>query len=220
MSLKYQVVTQTIKGLTHLLCQVDAGQLSKVPTHGPLLVICNHINFIEVPLLYTHLLPRPVTGFAKSETWDNYWMAALFNLWGAIPLRRDEADVAALRQGLSALEQGKILVITPEGTRSGHGRLQKGRPGVVTLAALSGAPVLPLVYWGGEEIYTNMRRLRRTPFHIRVGDPFRVTIPGSRVTREVRQDVTDEMMYRLAALLPPNYRGEYANPPDKFFYLL
>jgi 1-acyl-sn-glycerol-3-phosphate acyltransferase len=120
-------------------------------------------------------------------------------------------DKKALQQGLEALAQEKIVAITPEGTRSGTGRLQRGHPGIVTLALHSGAPLLPLVYYGGETIHSNLRRLRRTDFHIKVGQLFMLDPLGQRITREIRQHITDEIMCQLAALLPPAYRGAYTD---------
>ncbi len=219
MSLAFTLVASSLKGITGLLCQVEQDQLQKIPSRGPLILVCNHINFLETPLIFTHLLPRPVTGFAKVETWDNPMLAALFNLFEAIPLHRGEADMAALKQGFKALEQGKILAIAPEGTRSGHGRLQKGHPGVVMMALHAQVPLLPLVYWGGETLYHNIRRLRRTPFHIRVGSLYRLDAGGEPVTREVRQAMTDELMGQLAYLLPEAYRGVYADCPPTAHYL-
>ena len=211
MTLTYQVVTSTLKGLTRLLCRVDDAQLERVPAQGPLIIVANHVNFLEAPLIYTHLQPRPVTGFAKAETWENPVLGALFSLGRAIPLRRGEADIAALRQALKALEAGQILAITPEGTRSGHGRLQPGHPGVVLLALRSGAPLLPVVYHGGELFWRNLSRLRRTDFHIVVGQPFYLDADGVKVTHQVRQQMVDEIMYQVAALLPPAYRGVYSD---------
>lgn len=211
MTLAFWAVTNTIKGLTRMLCRIDDESLDRVPLHGPLILVCNHINFLEVPLVFTHLQPRPVTGFAKSETWDSPFLGRLFDLWGAIPLKRGEADLGALRQGLQALEDGRIVAISPEGTRSGDGRLRKGYPGVVPLALRSGAPLLPLVYYGGENLQHNLRKLRRTNFHIKIGRQFHLDVRGVKITRDVRQEITDEIMYQLAALLPPKYRGVYAN---------
>lgn len=211
MAIAARVVNTTLKGLTRAICRVDDSQLVHVPEQGPLIIVGNHVNFLEVPLLFTHLQPRPVTGFAKAETWDNPAMAVLFDLWGAIPLRRGEADVEALRRGLEALGKGQILAVAPEGTRSGDGRLGRGHPGVVLLALRSGAPLLPVVYHGGESLRRNLASLKRTDFHIAVGSPFRLEAGGGRVTREMRQAMTDEIMYQLAALLPPDYRGCYAD---------
>jgi 1-acyl-sn-glycerol-3-phosphate acyltransferase len=206
-----RIVNTTIKGLTRTLCKVDDSQLGRVPERGPLILVANHVNFLEVPLVLTHLQPRPVTGFAKAETWDNPAMAWLFNRWKAIPLRRGEPDVEAIRKGLEVLAEGGILAVAPEGTRSGDGRLQRGQPGVVTLALRSGAPLLPMAYFGGESLRHNLRRMRRTEFRIRIGSPFLVDPNGCRVNREVRQRITDEIMYQVAALLPDNYRGQYSD---------
>jgi len=211
MTLTKRVVDSTISGLLRLLCRVYKDQLEKVPTRGPLILLTNHINFLEIPVLHTHLRPRPMTGLAKAESWDNFIIGFLFNLWGAIPIRRGEADMRALRQGLAALKEGYILAIAPEGTRSGHGRLQRGHPGVAMMALQSGAPLLPLVFYGGEKFKRNLSRLRRTPFHIVVGQPFHLHTDGVKVRREIRRQMTDEVMYQLAALLPPAYRGHYAN---------
>jgi 1-acyl-sn-glycerol-3-phosphate acyltransferase len=211
MTLRTRLVNGTIRGLTRLLCRVDDAELARVPDRGPLILVANHINFLEVPLVYTHLQPRPVTGFAKAETWDNPAMAALFDLWEAIPLQRGEADHAAMRRALAALKDGKILAVAPEGTRSGDGRLQRGQGGVVMLALVSGAPLLPIAYFGSERLRGNMARLRRTDFHIAVGTTFFLDPQGAKVTRELRHQMADEVMFQLAALLPPLYRGSYAN---------
>ena len=211
MSIATYMVNTTIKRLTRLLCLVEDGQLGRIPTRGPLIMVSNHVNFLDVPLLYTHLLPRPITGFAKAETWDNPAMAYLFNLWQAIPLRRGIPDRKALQRGLEVLKEGKILAIAPEGTRSGHGRLGRGHPGVTMLALQSGAPLLPVVYYGGERFNRNLTRFQRTEFHIVVGNSFYLHAVEERPTRLIRQQMTDEIMYQLAALLPPDYRGYYSD---------
>jgi 1-acyl-sn-glycerol-3-phosphate acyltransferase len=207
----FWLVNTAAKVGTSVMCRIDAPDLYKVPKSGPLIVYSNHTGSIEVPLLYAHLQPRPVTGIAKVETWDGWFMRYLFNLWGAIPIRRGEADMEAMRKSLEALEQGYILAIAPEGTRSKSGVLIKAYPGIVTLALRSSAPLLPVVHWGGERFSKNFKSLKRTDFYIRVGEPFKLDPGNERVTREVRQKMVDEMMYRLAALLPERYRGAYAD---------
>jgi 1-acyl-sn-glycerol-3-phosphate acyltransferase len=205
------LVNTTLKGLTGVICRVDDAQLTRVPHRGPLIVVANHINFLDAPVLFSRVHPRRVTGFAKAETWQNPTLGLLFDMWKTIPLERGEADVGAFREGLAALQDGAILAVTPEGTRSGHGRLQRGRPGVVLLALRSGAPILPLVYYGSERFHYNVRRLRRTDFRIVVGQPFYLDARGTKVTQTVRHAMTKEMMYQIAGLLPPDYRGVYAD---------
>ncbi len=212
MTLTYRVVTSSIKSLTRLLCRIDDAQLARVPARGPLIIAINHVNFLEPPIFYTHLHPRPLTGFVKAENLEHpFFGPLLLGLWGGIPIRRGEVDMAAFRQALAALEEGRILAMAPEGTRSGDGHLQQGRPGIALLALRSGAPVLPIVCHGGESFWDNLPRLRRTDFHIVVGQPFYLDAGGVKVTRQVRQQIADEVMYQIAALLPPPYRGVYSD---------
>jgi 1-acyl-sn-glycerol-3-phosphate acyltransferase len=210
-SFRRRFVTSALKFLTGILCRVHDEQVAKVPHKGPLIVISNHVNFLDVPLVFPRLMPRPLTGFVKAETWDNPFLRWLFTLWDAIPIRRGEVDRQALRQALSVLKAGGLMGVAAEGTRSGDGKLQKGRSGVVMLALLSGAPMLPLVFYGAENYQRNLKRLRRNDFHIVVGDPFFLLAEGTRERRQVRDQMVDEIMYQLAALLPEQYRGVYAN---------
>jgi 1-acyl-sn-glycerol-3-phosphate acyltransferase len=205
------VVYSPIRALSRTLCRVHDAEMAKIPHTGPLLLVANHVNFLDVPLFFTHLMPRSVTGFAKVETWNNPALGFFFTLGGAIPIRRGAVDRTAIGRAREVLRAGKILAIAPEGTRSGDGRLQKARTGVSVLALDSGAPVIPVAYYGGEKFRSNIFRLKRTDFHFRVGPPFRVRMEGGRLTREVRGQITAEIMYRLAALLPPEYRGYYAD---------
>jgi len=211
LNLDYWVAMYTARGLTSLLCRIDDRSLKQVPLQGPLIVVCNHVNALELPVVFPRLHPRLITGFAKSETWDNPILGPLFNIWDVIPIQRGQPDITALRHGLRVLDQGKILAITPEGTRSGNGRMQQGHPGIVTLGLHSGAPILPLVYYGGESFYRNIRRLRRTDFRVRVGQPFRIASPRGRINAEMRRKITDEIMFQMAILLPPEYRGVYSD---------
>jgi len=210
MTLAFRLVNFSIKGLTRIACQVDDAQLELVPQKGPLILAINHINSIEVPLMFTHMQPRPLTGFAKIETWDALWSRMLFNLWEAIPIRRGGIDNQAFQRGQQALAAGKILAVAPEGTRSKNGKLQKGYPGIVLLALRSGAPIQPVVYYGGESVWHNLRHLKRTDFHIMVGNPFSLK-PEVSLSRDVREQITAEVMYQMAALLPPTYRGIYSD---------
>jgi 1-acyl-sn-glycerol-3-phosphate acyltransferase len=194
-----------------IMCRIDKQELDKVPAIGPLIAYANHIGMVEVPILFTELLPRPVTGIAKIESWDNWFLNWIFNLWDAIPIRRGEADMEAMRQMLEALEKGYIVGLSPEGTRSKTSSLQRAFPGVVILALKSGSPIIPIAHWGGENFRNNLKHLKRTDFHIRCGRMVFLDAHGGRVTKEIRQQMVDELMYQIAMLLPSEYRGAYSN---------
>jgi len=210
MTFRQQLTNSALHGLTSLMCRVDAAQLERMPEQGPLILVANHVNFLEIPVLYTRLGTRPVVAFTKAETWDSLLIRCLFDLSRAIPVRRGEADTTAFRRAAKVLEIGHILAVAPEGTRSGDGCLQRGHPGVVMLALRTRAPLLPMAYYGGERLRHNLPRLKRTDFRVVVGQPFYLHAEG-KVTRETRQQIADEIMYQLAALLPPAYRGHYSN---------
>lgn len=194
-----------------LVYRIEKKALTAVPSQGPLILIGNHTGQVEAPLFYSELYPRRLAGLAKIENWENPFLSVIFRIWESIPVRRGEGDAQAIKRSLAALERGYILAVAPEGTRSRTGGLGRGQPGVALLALHSGAAILPLVHWGSENIGQNIRHLRRTDFHIRIGKPFRLKADGERVTREVRQKMADEIMYQMAGLLPPEYRGLYTD---------
>ncbi|MBN1265176.1 MAG: 1-acyl-sn-glycerol-3-phosphate acyltransferase [Anaerolineales bacterium] len=211
MTLTEKLVNILIRAITGTVCKVNTSQLNRVPMQGPLIMACNHVNFLEAPILYTRLQPRPVTGFSKIESWDKWWMAKLFDLWDIIPIKRFTADSQAIRRGLAALEQNVFLAVAPEGTRSGNGVMQQAYPGVVLMALHSGAPIQPVAFHGAENFWDNMKKLRRTEFNIEVGRPFYVKPNSEKPDRNVRARILDEIMYQIAALLPEQYRGVYTD---------
>jgi 1-acyl-sn-glycerol-3-phosphate acyltransferase len=200
-----------VKVGTAITCKIDREDLKRVPARGPLILAVNHIGSLEVPLLVAYLQPRQMIGLAKIETWDNKFMGWIFNMWDSIPIRRGEVDLQAMRKSLNTLADGKILAIAPEGTRSYDGKLARGYPGITAIALRSGAPILPLAHWGSEDFSRNIKKGKRTDFHIRLGKPFTLDVKGKKVNAEFRQQMADEIMYQIAMLMPEKYRGQYAN---------
>jgi 1-acyl-sn-glycerol-3-phosphate acyltransferase len=211
MSLGHDLAIAFIRSVIFLLCRVDDAQLERIPTKGPLILVVNHVNFLDVPVLLSHLPPRSVSALVKADNWDHFFARKFFEFANSIPIRRGAIDMEAFRLAKTALKEERIVAIAPEGTRSNNGRLQKGRTGLVLLALRSGAPLQPMVYYGGENFRKNIKRLRRTDFKIVTGSPFRLNPERAGLERSAREKITNEIMYQLAALLPPAYRGVYAD---------
>jgi 1-acyl-sn-glycerol-3-phosphate acyltransferase len=204
------VIGPFVRGILEILCRIDCAELAKLPRKGPLIVVTNHINFLEAPLLYSLIYPKDISGFAKSDTWRNPFMALLASTWECVPVARGTNDMSSMRLALEALGRGKMLNVMPEGTRSHDGKLRRGHPGVVAMALRSGAPIVPVAHYGGEDFWRNLRLGRRTDVHFRVGESYRLRKPQPGTARSSRQEAADEIMLSLAHLLPPEYRGDYA----------
>ncbi len=209
MNLSHTLVVVTFKALTSLVSYLDVAELARVPPHGPLIIYTNHVNLLEIPVIYTRLQPRKVHGMIAAERWNIPVLSWMLDVTETIPLHRGEADIDAIHQALKALKRGAIIIISPEGTRSHDGFLQPAHPGVVLLALHSHATLLPVAYYGAESWKEKLAHLKRIDFHLRVGRPFHLDDKGARVTRAAREQIMDEMMFQLAQILPPQYRGYY-----------
>jgi 1-acyl-sn-glycerol-3-phosphate acyltransferase len=214
------IVNWVLRSFFGILCRLDTSDLKNVPVNGPLILIANHVNFLEVPVIRASLHPRDVLALTKVQSYDNPLFKFLFDTWGGIPIERGTVDRAALDACINGLAEGKILAVAPEGTRSGNGKLLPGKPGIVLLAVRSSAPLLPVSCWGGENFWDNLKKFRRTPFHVRVGQPFVVDTHGESMSKDVRQCIADEIMFKLAALLPERYHGVYPYPEGKVYRYL
>ena len=190
----------------------DVVGRENIPRKGPLIMTANHFSVGDPPLL-TGMFPRRIVWMAKQELFDFPVVGKLYNMGGFIPVRRFEGDLRAIRRSQEALRRGNVLGMFPEGTRSG-GRLGRGEPGTALIALRTGAPVLPVAIWGTEHVKLPRDLLRRTHAHVRFGQTYRLPQPR-RITREDISAGTDEIMRRIAELLPPKYRGEYADPEPR-----
>lgn len=198
-----------LRFLLRIACRLDMKELDRLPRKGPAVFIMNHINFLEAPLFGSFLYPRPLAAMSKKENSSHPVISYFARLWNAIPVDRGAAAGEAFRACDRWLARGGILGLAPEGTRSGDGVLRPGKAGVALIAHRAGVPVWPIAHWGGESFWSNLKRLRRTRVNVRVGRPFFIEPEGG-MTRSNRQEVADEIMARIAELMPARYRGAYS----------
>lgn len=211
MNLAGKLVTKIIKGMIDSRCRIDDREFEKIPYKGPAIIIFNHTNFLEVPLIYTHLIPRPVVGLAKAESWKIPLYGFLARQWGAIPIKRGTAAMSSFKKISEVMKQGKILVLSPEGSRNITGILKKAYPGIITMAIQNNVPIIPVAHYGSENFWANMKRFRRTDFTFRVGKPFYIEPGTEKISGNVRKDILFAVMSQLAKILPEEYRGEYSD---------
>jgi 1-acyl-sn-glycerol-3-phosphate acyltransferase len=160
------------------------------------------------------LVPRrDVTGLVAKDYRRNAVYRLLVECGGGMWIQRSSADRAALEAGLAALTHGWVVGISPEGRRSPTGSLIRGKPGSAFLARRSGAPIVPVAFANTDNLTAGWKRFRRPAIEIRVGPPFLLPALVGGTPKERRRADTDRIMCHIAALLPPRYRGVYAEHP-------
>ncbi|MCS6908733.1 MAG: lysophospholipid acyltransferase family protein [Anaerolineales bacterium] len=199
--------------LFHWLTCVEVVGLEKVPLSGGCILASNHLSRLDPPLLFM-LIERDDLTALVADKYKKYplipWLVrVLKGIW----LNREEADFRALKDAIRFLEQGGLLGIAPEGTRSPTKGLLPGKPGVAYLADKTGVPVIPVAISGTEGAIFKILTLRRPKIRVVFGDPVQLPPVERERREEMLQRNTEEILCRIAALLPPEYRGVYADHP-------
>ncbi|MBN2086635.1 MAG: 1-acyl-sn-glycerol-3-phosphate acyltransferase [Anaerolineales bacterium] len=192
------------------LAKIDSVEgLENIPTEGGGIIYMNHTSLIDsvtvVKSVQRNVVPVARFDFGNVPIWGIFP-----KLWGAIPIKRGAVDRGALEQAVQVLKSGELLLYLPEGTR--RPAMGRAKDGMAYLAAQTGVPVIPAAVHGVEGFPSlSPKRWAKPGAQIRFGQPFCFQLPDGKVTREWLRKMTDEAMYRLAALLPPERRGVYAD---------
>lgn len=204
-----------VRVVVDLVARVEIRGRENLLDTGAFIIATNHLGMIDALLLY-YSINRWDVFIPVAEKWEQIpvlrWLGKYLNF---VFIDRFNPDLKAMRIIIGLMEKGYTLVIAPEGTRSRVGSMIEGKPGVSYLAAKLQRPVVPIGLAGTEDgaLFGNLRRLRRSSITINVGRPFTLP-PFSNKDREamLKRD-TDEIMCRIAALIPEKYRGVYADHP-------
>jgi len=197
------------------------GAIDEIPNEGPVILAANHASNLDAVVLGSWLMPRlgrRIHWLGKKELFDwplVGWAAAN---GGVHPVDRGAADVEAFRLAKRILDEGHVLFVFPEGTRSPDGGLQHAQDGVAVLAIRTGAPIVPLAIAGSNRVWPKGQTLPHPGGHVtvRVGQPFRPAdeLPPDTDRRTAKPLVTRMIMDHIAALLPPSQRGVYGSHED------
>lgn len=195
---------------TQFRLRVEGAQ--RAPRRGALLVVSNHLGPSD-PLVIGLRLRRQMHILAKAELFSHPVFGWLLRRAGLVPIRRGASDRDALRAVAHLLEKGRCALVFPEGTYN-YAPATPGmlplRTGAAWLALRTGATILPVGIWGAEYVWVPERgwRLGRRPVvHVRFGEPYSPTPPPGVPLKSALDDVTRDLALRIAALLPPEYRG-------------
>ena len=209
------ILRTIIRLLFNLIAHVEVTGYENLPTEGNFVIATNHLGIVDAPLAF-YALDRWDLFVLVGEKWEkNFFFRWLGKNFNFIYIDRFNPDIKALRKVMTLMDEGNNLVIAPEGTRSRTGALIEGKPGVSYLATRLGQPIVPVAISGTEDkvIFGNLKRLRRSHINLTAGIPFTLP-PLPRKNREAAlKQYTDEIMCRIAAMLPEKYWGIYKEHP-------
>jgi 1-acyl-sn-glycerol-3-phosphate acyltransferase len=194
---------------------IEASGYENLPGKGGFVIATNHLGFLDAPMAY-YALDNWNLFIPVAEKWEENpllkWLGGHLNL---IFVDRFNADLKSMREMIKRMEDGQTLVIAPEGTRARDEKMAQGKPGVAYLASKMGWRIVPVAISGTEDriLKGNLKRLRRTHVKLTAGKSFMLPPFPKQNREQVLQEYTDEIMCRIAAMLPEHNRGYYADHP-------
>jgi 1-acyl-sn-glycerol-3-phosphate acyltransferase len=204
-----------IRRLIDIIARVDIHGYDNIPPSGAFIIATNHLGMIDALMLF-YAIDRWDVFIPTAEKWERIpilkWLGKYLNF---VFIDRFNPDLKAMRKIIGLMEHGDILVIAPEGTRSRVGSMGEGKPGVSYLAVKLNQLIVPVGLAGTEDkvILGNLRHFKRSQITLNAGKPFSLPpLPVKGREAALKED-TDEIMCRIAALIPERYRGVYAENP-------
>ena len=213
--MKQYPLLEPIRFLVKTLTKFTVENQERLPKEGGILVTTNHLSRLDTPILLA-ITDRDdlVAIVAKNYKEKPFFKWILEKVGTMVWMDRTTTDFSAMREAIEKLRNGAMVGIAPEGTRSRESTgLLEGKPGAALMVARTTVPIVPVGIIGSEKINQHFLRLQRPPVIIRIGEPYTL----SEMDRDDRQGwltrSTEEIMCRIAALLPPEYRGFYRDHP-------
>jgi len=204
------------RGIFHLISRVTVSGVENVPQQGAYLIAPNHVSLFDPPLVIAFWPSSPEAAGA-AEIWGRKGQAQLVSWYEVMPVHRHGYDRHLIDTMLGCLKAGRPLMIMPEGSRSHTPGMQRAEPGIAYLIEKTGVPVVPVGVVGTtDDFLEHGLKGKRPHVHMSIGKP--IVLPPIQATGEerrlARQQNADLIMSRIAALLPADYRGVYAQPAE------
>lgn len=188
-------IKSIVRGAIYIWCKVyyraEIIGLENIPKEGPLIFCGNHRTYLDPPLMVA-TAKRDMKFLAKEELYNNKFLAFLGWVFEAIPVKRDEKDVSAIKTSLKFLKSGQCIALFPEGTRNGLEKGEKVKDGVAFFAVRSGAKVVPCGIKGGTK--------ENRKVTITYGMPLDYSEYKRTKDKEKLEEITEEIMDKIIEL--------------------
>jgi 1-acyl-sn-glycerol-3-phosphate acyltransferase len=207
-----------INMIIDLVCDLNVTGLENIPETGGYIIASNHLGRLDALLVYKVIQRKDII-MVVAEKYQKYWFYRLAaKALDAIFVDRHMVDLRSMRKVVKRLQAGEVLAIAPEGTRSKAESLLEGKPGTAYLAEKTQLPVVPVALTGSEDriVKANLKKLRRSRVIVTIGTLFYLQPSPKQKRSENLQNATDEIMVRIALLLPEKYRGVYKAHPKLY----
>jgi 1-acyl-sn-glycerol-3-phosphate acyltransferase len=199
--------------LFYVLAKITITGRDNIPYGKPYMVAINHISLFDPPFV-TSFWPEMLEGMGASDIWKKKGQNILVDWYGGIKVHRGEYDRNVIDVVLNVFDSGYPLIIAPEGGRSHTPGMRRAMPGIAFILERARVPVVPVGVVGTTDDFAKKAfRFKRPSLEMHIGKPFYLPpIDGSgQQRREARQRNADLVMGHIAALLPEEYRGVYAD---------
>lgn len=178
------------------------------PPTGGCILAGNHMSFLDPPF-FGSACPRSACYMARDTLFRHPLANWILKSWNCVPMNRERGDIGALRTVLRLLEEGKPVLMFPEGTRSDDGQLKEGRAGIGMIAAKARVPIVPMRIFGTNHALPRGTSLPRpAKVIIRYGEPFVYPLPENvdklrgDDLKALYLDISREIMRRIGELQP------------------
>ena len=213
------IIRPTFRLLFYILSHVKVIGRENVPKKGPYLIAINHVSLFEPPFILSFWPTMPEAAGAV-DIWSRPGQSTLARLYGGIQVHRGEFDRQLLETMIAVLQSGRPLLLAPEGGRSHTPGMRRALPGVAYIVDKTGVPVVPVGLVGATDDFLQRAfHFQRTTLEMRIGQPLHLPAVEGRgaARREALQANVDQIMLRIAALVPPEYRGVYQIPAEAVY---
>lgn len=202
-----------VKFLVKRLVDLRVENYDRVPQKGAFILTTSHISRLDTPFLMISTPRDDVIAILAREYQEKTFFRWFLGSIGVIWMSRDESDFKAFRDAVNYLKQGWIVGIAPEGTRSRTKTLQQGKGGAALLAEKARVPIVPAAVTGSADMMQKWSHFKKMDVTVRFGEPFNLPPLDKEHHKQWLISSTDEIMCRIAILLPEENRGVYANHP-------